>query len=107
MKGMAWAAFVLTVIGVAYYGMGRVVIVGVLASLALAVVGFFAYGIIHELRQPRAPDPLNPSADEFRATKDRDKRARAQARALLEVDVVGVPASDAELAELRRLAGLK
>jgi len=107
MKSMAWVLFGLMVIGIIYYGLARMVLLGVFITAVASVVLFFTYGIVHECRQPpKSPDPNNPSADEFRAMKDRDKRARAQARALLDVGIVAVPASDAELAELRRLVGL-
>ena len=93
--------------GIIFYGWAKLVLGGVLITAVASVVGFFTYGIVHELRQPKPPDPLNPSADEFRQMKNRDKVARAQARALLDVAVVAVPASDSELMELRRLSGLK
>jgi hypothetical protein len=93
--------------GIIFYGWAKLVVAGVLITAAVSVVMFFTYGIVHELRQPpKSADPNHPSADEFRAMKDRDRVARVQARVLSDVAIVDVPAGDAESAELRRLAGL-
>lgn len=109
MRLFTWIAFALLVGGVIFYGYAKVVLLTVLVGGgAFVLIGAYL-GLRQCIRDEKnkAPDPRNPSADDFRAMKDRDKRARAQARALLDVAIVTVPATDAELRELRRLAGLQ